>query len=507
MQTPDRLEEPIFLCIEVQPSTATSTSANFACTFIRDFVIVPNIARHSHTHCVHDLATFQNFRMRVMPLLHSLRHETNFRAYPQLDIAKPEPINTSFSSSNTGKVTDNPAADNASGLEYLQLQLDDGRDHLRLASVQLVQQWLTAATSAAAAAKSPDNDCDPKLVIAHLARMSEFLYGNLVSYVSASWLRSRILGVAPAHVIPPQAPDFLEFVPGELACESVGSGAQTTLQCFRPNPDVFKSFGDADSPRAVPVVRAQHIFAAVEAGVVAWSESWKRVWGNMGGTARKGYDVWLPIAPPGFVAIGVVCMFGCVTNSKPEEPVLCLRQCLVHACVPSAMKKVWDSVGTSSNYAVSLGRLRHGLLWPIRTTDRRQLASLPPVFTLNDEPWICLQQNGTQTRLSSLELCLLELAAQHPFTVGLQLFWLLEVEIDRVVEGTRTVTSNDAEDDGEVHGEDDKESLPVLLARVAVLHQMLLDCYGSYNDRTKGINAIPALAFKEQQRLWSKGGV
>ena len=257
----------------------------------------------------------------------------------------------------------------------------------------------------------------------------------------------------------------------------------------------------------MPVLRAENFFAAEAAGVVALSVGWKRVWNNIGSTAKKGYDVWVPTAPEGFVAIGVVCMFGCVTNSKPGSPVLCLRQSLVHACVPGAMKKVWDSIGTSSNHAVSLGRLRHGLLWPMRSTDRREFANLPPAFTLDHEPWIHLHRNGMQKRLSSLELCLLELAAQHPFTVGLQLFWLLEVEIDRVVEGAPTVTSHETEDDGEVHGEDDKESLPVLLARVAVMHQTLLACYGSYNDRTKGINAIPALVFKEQQRLWSKGGV
>ena len=38
-----------------------------------------------------------------------------------------------------------------------------------------------------------------------------------------------------------------------------------------------------------------------------------------------------------------------------------------------------------------------------------------------------------------------------------------------------------------MHGEDDKESLPVLLARVAVLHQMLLNCYGSYSNLTEFI--------------------
>ena len=111
--------------------------------------------------------------MRVMPLLHSLRHETNFRAYPQLDAAKPQPIDTSNSSSHASDVTGDPANDNGpaapSGLEYLKLRLDDGRDHLRFTSLQMVQELLTAATSAAAAEESPDTECDPKLVIAHLA--------------------------------------------------------------------------------------------------------------------------------------------------------------------------------------------------------------------------------------------------------------------------------------------------------------------------------------------------
>ena len=114
--------------------------------------------------------------MRVMPLLHSLRYETNFRAYPQLGIVKPESIVTPIPSGNS---TDNPtgasAAPNAAaaptGLAGLALRLGDGLDHLRFASAQLMQQLDGAATAAAAAAKSPETECDPKLVIEHLARM------------------------------------------------------------------------------------------------------------------------------------------------------------------------------------------------------------------------------------------------------------------------------------------------------------------------------------------------
>ena len=279
------------------------------------------------------------------------------------------------------------------------------------------------------------------------------------------------------------------------------------MQCFRPNPDTFASFGDSDSALPVPVVRAPNLFSAEAAGAVALSIGWKRVWNDVGGAAKKNYDVYVPTAPEGFLAIGVVCMFGCVTHSHPAAPVLCLSRALARECGLSAAKKVWESTETYSKYELSLGRLRHGLLWPLRTTDTRDCDTPPPAFTLDHRHWVTFHGEDVEKRLSSLELCLLELAAQHPFTVGLQLFWLLEVEIDRVVDGAHADAAHEGEDDGEVHGEDDKDSLPVLLPRVRVLHQMLLDCYGGYNEHTKGINAIPALVFKEQHRLWSKGGV
>lgn len=314
-----------------------------------------------------------------------------------------------------------------------------------------------------------------------------------------------LLSLARPPTPRPQALKFLDFVRGEPACNSGGSGAHARLKCFRPG-DMYAGFGDADTALPVPAVHAENAFAAEAAGVVAWSLGWKRIWNNSGGVSKMNYDVWVPTAPDGFVAIGVVCMFGCVTHSKPEDPVLCLRQSLARACASRAAKKVWDDSGTSATYDLSLGRLHHGLLWPMRATDTRDLSTLPPAFTLDHTPWVHLERDGIQSCLSSLELCLLELAAQHPFTVGLQLFWLLEVEIDRVVESAKPDAAHDVEDDGEVHGEDDKESLPVLLARATVLHQVLMDCYGSYNDDNRGINAIPALVFKEQYRLWSKGG-
>ena len=99
-----------------------------------------------------------------MPLLHSLRHETNFRAYPRL--AQPEAHGRPDQDRPNHAASRDDAARSpvvATGLAGLGLRLGDGLDHLRSASAQLMQQLVGAAT--APVAQSPKAECDPATVL------------------------------------------------------------------------------------------------------------------------------------------------------------------------------------------------------------------------------------------------------------------------------------------------------------------------------------------------------
>ena len=122
----------------------------------------------------------------------------------------------------------------------------------------------------------------------------------------------------------------------------------------------------------MPAVRNADIQKGLEAKLIAYSVGWKSVWNDKKSGKAKDYAVYLPVAPPGFVAIGIECDLKTSEVKEPAEPVLCISKNIpgLKRAYPS---EVWKDAGSGAKYDLSLGRLGHGLLWPTRCTDTRGL--------------------------------------------------------------------------------------------------------------------------------------
>ena len=122
-------------------------------------------------------------------------------------------------------------------------------------------------------------------------------------------------------------------------------------------------------------------------GALCEPVSWQPLWNDRGSLNLKNYSCWLPVGPPGFVALGVFCRFGVPNQNPPTkdeaEGVVVVHNSLVEPCEFESTE-VWKDAGSRAWNSLTLGRLPHMALWPSHTTDSRA-GILPTKYTLKSE--------------------------------------------------------------------------------------------------------------------------
>ena len=88
--------------------------------------------------------------------------------------------------------------------------------------------------------------------------------------------------------------------------------------------------------------------------------------------SKTYYTCWIPEAPPGYVALGMFCRFG----AKDLEPPSAEEVKSIVAVHESYTEKhdlngteIWTTDGCGGCHTLTLGKLRHHALWPIKNTD------------------------------------------------------------------------------------------------------------------------------------------
>jgi len=164
------------------------------------------------------------------------------------------------------------------------------------------------------------------------------------------------------------------------AGNDAGSGADADLNYWLPSSG-YTGFGHAGRKTLVPAVKDSNVEAAKKAGVVADCLDYECVWTDRGSGNSHDYAVYVPIAPPGFVPLGAVCVMDTSGVKRPSHKVLCVSTS--HPQVKEFSGRgswAWSDGGTGASYDLGLVNLPQNLLWPNRLT---MVSVIPKSFQLS----------------------------------------------------------------------------------------------------------------------------
>ena len=117
---------------------------------------------------------------------------------------------------------------------------------------------------------------------------------------------------------------------------------------------------------------------------------WNLVWQHDEGFFSKTYHTcWIPEAPPGYVALGMFCRFGAKNRDPPSDEEV-KNIVVVHKSFTEkhdlSSTEIWTTDGSGADYTLTLGKLRHHALWPIKNTDPNRHIPGDKWFTLKKLP-------------------------------------------------------------------------------------------------------------------------
>lgn len=125
-------------------------------------------------------------------------------------------------------------------------------------------------------------------------------------------------------------------------------------------------------------------------GILKIPTKWNLVWDHDVGFFSKTYHTcWIPEAPPGYVALGMFCRFGAKDREPPTEEEV-KNIVVVHKSFTEKHDltdtEIWSTDGSGADHTLTLGKLRHHALWPIKTTDPNRQIPGSKWFTLKKLP-------------------------------------------------------------------------------------------------------------------------
>lgn len=174
------------------------------------------------------------------------------------------------------------------------------------------------------------------------------------------------------------------YVDGYKYASDARSGARKDLNLYKPSTsDGYKYIGVNGNHNKILVLKE----LSNKYGALREPDGWQPVWNDRGSNNRNNYNVWIPKAPPGFVALGVYCRFKVSSQDPPSgdeaKGMVVVHRSLVESC-DFEDSKVWTDAGTWSSYDLTLGRLPDQALWPARTTFP-DAGALPNKYRLKTE--------------------------------------------------------------------------------------------------------------------------
>lgn len=174
------------------------------------------------------------------------------------------------------------------------------------------------------------------------------------------------------------------YVQGYKFSSDRGSGARKDLDLYKPTTSTtWKYGGPSGNTNKVLVMKE----TSTHYGALREPIEWQPVWNDRGSGKSKDYSCWLPVGPPGYVALGVFCRFGKSNQDPPSKDeakdVVVVHNSLVEPC-GFVKGEIWKDSGTGARYDLTLGKLPHEAMWPSRTTDP-EAGILPSKNTLKSE--------------------------------------------------------------------------------------------------------------------------
>lgn len=187
-----------------------------------------------------------------------------------------------------------------------------------------------------------------------------------------------------------------KFIEGKQYANDRGSGAKKNLALFRATPtDNVKYVGVNGNDNTVLVLKE----VATGYGALREPIEWQPVWNDRGSKKGKQYNVWIPVGPPDFVALGVYCRFNVRNNDAPSKEeangIVVVHKSLVEDTYFED-EDVWNDIGSHANFDVRIGRLPHKALWPVFTNDP-EAQILPSKYTLKKNLMNSLNPANNQT--------------------------------------------------------------------------------------------------------------
>ena len=177
------------------------------------------------------------------------------------------------------------------------------------------------------------------------------------------------------------------YIEGQKYASDAGSGARRDLHLYKPQSvDNWRYLGVGGNSNKILVVKelSDRYGALRDASE---SDDWLPVWNDRGSGNSRDYNCWLPVGPPGFVALGVYCRFG-VHGQGPPSKEEAKGLAMVHSSLVTPCEliegDVWSDAGSGADYDLRLGRLPHMALWPGYTSDPNA-GILPTKYTLKPE--------------------------------------------------------------------------------------------------------------------------
>eukprot|EP00939_MAST-03C_sp_MAST-3C-sp1_P004672 g4672.t1 len=151
------------------------------------------------------------------------------------------------------------------------------------------------------------------------------------------------------------------------------------LHPYAPDNATYESLGHSNGNDATPtqcsgrrlIPACRRLDASNDVGVqrrrrIRKNVSWDRVWDDSSDDrSTPTCSIWMPVAPPGFVALGVVCLNGPAANSQPTFEVMCVDAAMTTKVSTTNYVKGWSDVGSGATASIKLRVLPHGLLWPV----------------------------------------------------------------------------------------------------------------------------------------------
>jgi len=196
-----------------------------------------------------------------------------------------------------------------------------------------------------------------------------------------AYIKKRALNIEKKRIV------MAKYTEGSKFATSAGSGARQTLDLYKPSDfTTWKYVGHSGNNNKVLVLKE----ISDQYGALCKPVDWLPVWNDRRSkNVWKNYSCWLPLGPPGFVALGAFCRFKVSNQGKPTEEeaegIVMVHKSLVEECDFAENKSnIWRDHGTFAKCDLTLGQLPHNALWPSHTTDPNA-GILPTKYTLKSE--------------------------------------------------------------------------------------------------------------------------